>query len=168
MRFAFAILAIGLAMQPTANAQSQNWREYRPDGAGFRIEMPDQPLLKTQDVNGRQAYSAVVGIRKSVAGADLVFLVKYVEASERSGAESEAALDAAVRAMAEGDKLLDVKTEMLGGYPARRFSIEDADKGASEIRSVITDRYFIQAFFLGPVGDPFGKRFLDSFAVVGP
>jgi hypothetical protein len=166
IRFAVAI-AVSLFAAP-ASAQAQNWQEYRPKDGGFRIQMPGKPDLKTEERNGRPTYSATVGLDKSVAGADLVFLVKYQEANRKPGPESEQVLDAVVKAMAEGGKLLSVEKERLGSYPARRFAVEDADKDNSELRSVITDRYFVQVIFLGPSGNPLGKRFLDSFAIVEP
>jgi hypothetical protein len=98
----------------------------------------------------------------------LVFLVKHQEANQKPGPELEEVLDNVVKALAEGGKLLSDKKETLGRYPARRFAVEDADKDNSEMRSVITDRYFVQVIFLGPSGNPLGKRFLDSFTIVEP
>jgi hypothetical protein len=166
MRFLFAVAVAVFAMLSPAYAE--NWQEFRPKDSGFRIEMPDKPELKTEQRNGRPTYSATVGIDKSVAGADLVFLVKYQEANQKPGPDSEKVLDNVVKALAEGGKLLSDKKETLGRYPARRFAVEDADKDNSEMRSVITDRYFVQVIFLGPSGNPLGKRFLDSFTIVEP
>jgi hypothetical protein len=168
MRSAFAAAAVICLILSPAYAQSQDWQEYRPDQGGFRIEMPGKPDLKTEERNGRPTYSAVVGIDKSVAGDDLVFMVKYQEGDNEPGPAAEKILDTVVKAMSEGGKLLDVKNESLGGYPARRFSLEDADKDTYEIRGVITDHYFIQALFIGPAGNAQGKRFLDSFAIIKP
>ena len=168
MRRAFAAAALICSLGTPVYAESQNWQEYRPDEGGFRIEMPGKPELKTEQRNGRPAYSAVVGIDKSLAGDDLVFLVKYQEGDNKPGPDTEKMLDAVVKAMSEGGKLLDVKKESLGGYPARRFSLEDADKDTYQVRSVITDHYFIQALFIGPSGNELGKRFLDSFAITKP
>ena len=168
MRFLIAVAAAVFAMLSPGYAEAQSWQEFRPKDAGFRIEMPGKPELKTEERNGRPTYSATVGLDKSVAGADLVFLVKYQEANRKPGPESEGVLDNVVKAMAEGGKLLSVNKESLGGYPARRFAVEDADKDNSEMRSVITDRHFVQILFLGPSGNPLGKRFLDSFAIIEP
>jgi len=166
MCFLFAVAVAVFAMLSPAYAE--NWQEFRPKDSGFRIEMPDKPELKTEQRNGRPTYSATVGIDKSVAGADQVFLVKYQEANQKPGPDSEKVLDNVVKALAEGGKLLSDKKETLGRYPARRFAVEDADKDNSEMRSVITDRYFVQVIFLGPSGNPLGKRFLDSFTIVEP
>jgi hypothetical protein len=169
MRFFYVSVVIGFAMMlsPT-QAQSQNWQEYRPNDIGFRIEMPDKPVLQIQEINGRPAYSAVVGIDKSVGGTDLVFLVKYQEANKKPGAEPEEILDTVIKALAAGGKLLNMKKEVLGGYPARRLAFEDTEKDRYESRSIVTDRHFIQVIFMGPPDNPLGKRFLDSFDIVTP
>jgi hypothetical protein len=46
--------------------------------------------------------------------------------------------------------------------------IEDADKDKIEARIVLADNRLIQALFVGPAGNPLGRRFLDSFAIVDP
>lgn len=168
MRLVLPVIVIALSLWPAAYAYSPNWQKFQPDGGGFTVEMPDKPELKIEERNGRKTYSALVAIDKAIAGDDLVFLVKYQEATKHSVSENEDVLDNVVKAIAEGGKLLSVNKDKLGGFPARRFAIEDADKDTSELRAVITDRYFVQAIFLGPAGNALGKRFLDSFAVGQP
>ena len=165
MRFLIAFTAIGLAALSSAAAQAENWQKYQPPDIGFSIEMPAAPVLKTDKVSGRPAYSATVAFDKAQAGADKVFLVKYQEARKDLGSDTGPILDRVVKAMLEGNKVLSEKKETLGGYPARRFAFQDADKDTYEVRSVITPKYFIQAIFLGPASDPLGKRFLDSFTI---
>jgi hypothetical protein len=77
-------------------------------------------------------------------------------------------LDAVVKGSAEDKKLLSSKKEMIGGYPARRVLIEDANKDQFESRIVIADNRLIQAIFIGPAGNAVGRRFLDSLAIVEP
>jgi len=167
MRFlvAIGVLAVSLG---SAQAADPAWQELKPAGIGFRVELPDKADIKPQEVNGRMAYSAVVAIDKSVAGADLVFLVKYAASDKTPGPETEALLEQVVKTISDGNKLLSDKKETIGAFPARRFAIEDADKDTTEMRDVITDKYFIQLIFLGPAGNPLGKRFLDSLALAKP
>jgi hypothetical protein len=159
MRLISTVVVMLFAMLPPAYAQSQSWQEYRPKDAGFRVEMPGKPDLKTEERNGKPTYSATVGVEKSVAGEDLVFLIKYQESNKTPGPETEELLDSVVKAMTEGGKLLNDKKETLGRFPARRFSFEDADKDTFEIRGVITDNYFIQALFIGPPAIRWAKDF---------
>jgi len=169
MRLVFAVAAIALAMVSGAHAEAPKWQVYQPKDGGFRIDMPGEPILKTTArKSGGDAYSALVSLDKSSADADMVFLVKYAPMDRKPGPVTAGILDTVVKSMTEGGKLLSEKKEMLGGYPAERFAIEDADKDTSELRSVITDHQFIQVIYLGPPGNPMGKRFLDSFAIVKP
>ena len=167
-RHAFAIVAVVLAFAMPARAQSPDWQTYKPDNGGFSVDMPGKPTLNSETRNGRQNWSATVGIDKATAGTDLVFLVKYQEGGSPPGPDTEAKLDEVVKAMAEGGKLLSVQKETLAGFPSRRFSIEDADKDTYQVRNVVTDKNFIQAIFLGPPDNALGKRFLDSFTMTKP
>jgi hypothetical protein len=161
MRFAFALIALGLVSGLPAHAQT--WDEYRPAGIGFRIEMPGKPKLETQKTKaGNTAYQAIVGFR------DMTFLAIYGTKDEKSPLDTNTLLDAVVKGMTEGKTVLSSKTDMIGGYPARRILIEDADKDKIEARIVLADNRLIQALFVGPAGNPLGRRFLDSFAIVDP
>ena len=163
MRVAIAALAIGLAFSAPALAE-QNWQEFKPAHGGFRVEMPDTPDHKATD-DELPLHTALVAIDKSVAGADLVFIVKYRARREKPGAEAPGVLDAVVKAMAEGNTILSDKSDPIGGFPAREFTLRDKDKDTYQIRAVLTDRYFVEVLFLGPPDNPLGKRFLDSFQV---
>jgi hypothetical protein len=163
MRFAFALIALGLVSGLPAKTHAQTWDEYRPTGIGFRIEMPGKPKLETQKTKaGNTAYQAIVGFR------DMAFLAIYGTKDEKSPLDTNTLLDAVVKGMTEGKTVLSSKTDMIGGYPARRILIEDADKDKIEARIVLADNRLIQALFVGPAGNPLGRRFLDSFAIVDP
>ena len=98
----------------------------------------------------------------------MAFLAIYGTKDEKSPADTNALLDAVVKGMTEGKKIVRSKAEMLGGYPARRILIEDGDKDKIEARIVFADNRLIQALFVGPAGNQLGRRFLDSFAIVDP
>ena len=163
MRLVLALIALGIVAAVPANANAQSWEEYRPDGGGFRVEMPGTPKLETkQSKAGNPDYYATVAFQ------NMAFLAVYSAVDDNNPADSEILLDAVVQGMSEGKKLLSSKKEMIGGYPARRVLIEDTDKDHFEARVVITDKRLIQALFGGPRGNPLGQRFLDSFALVEP
>ncbi len=160
MRLAFAMVALGIVIGLPASAKGQSWQEYRPEGIGFRIEMPGKPKLETRQTKaGKTAYHAVVGLK------DMAFLVVY---GAKDVADSDSALDAVVKAVAADNKLLNSKKEMIGASPARRILVEDADKDQFEFRIVIADNRLIQATFAGPAGNLLGRRFLDSLAILEP
>jgi len=163
MRFVYALIALGLVAGVPTKTNAQTWDEYRPAGIGFRIEMPGKPQLETQKTKaGNTAYQAIVGFR------DMAFLAIYGTKDEKSPADTNALLDAVVKGMTEGKKIVRSKAEMLGDYPARRILIEDGDKDKIEARIVFADNRLIQALFVGPAGNQLGRRFLDSFAIVDP
>lgn len=163
MRLLLAVFAIALAWLPAA--QPANWQAFQPAGGGFRIEMPGKPDLKSEDRNGRKTDTALVAIDKAAAGADLVFMVKYQARSEAPRPEAPAILEEVVKAMSAGNTLISDQKNAMGGYPARQFVMQDADKNTYQVRVVITDRYFIEVMFLGPADNQLGKRFLNSFTV---
>jgi len=160
MRFILGAAFAALLLVPVAS-QAQSWQEYRPKGAGFRIEMPGD--LKLEDKGGKPAtYSAV-----SVVGKDKVFLVNYRDQDDlKLGLDTM--LDAVVEGQSDGKKVVSIKKEKLGAYPARRVRLKDSDNDEYEIRVVIADRRLIQAIFVGTDGDPLGRRFLDSFVILEP
>ncbi len=162
MRFGLALIVLGILTVVPVKANAQSWEEYRPDGGGFRVEMPGAPKLETkQSKAGNPDYYATVAFQ------NMAFLAVY-SAVDNNPADSEILLDAAVQGMSEGKKVLSSKKEMIGGYPARRVLFEDTDKDHFEARAVITGKRLIQALFVGPRGNPLGRRFLDSVALVEP
>ena len=145
MRFALAAIALALVTLVPATAGAQSWEEYRPAGIGFRIEMPGKPKLETQKTKaGNTAYHAVATYR------DMAFLTIYGEKYEKKSDDREALLETVVKSFTESKKVLSSKKEMIGGYPARRVVIEDADKDKFEARIVIADDRLIQAILSDP------------------
>jgi len=163
--FASVITMLMFALAALAPAQAADWQPFEPAGGGFQIEFPGKPTLKSEDRRGRKIDTALYAIDKSVAGADLVFMVKYEARSGDPGPDAPATLEAVVKAMASGNKLIADAADEIDGFPAREFTIQDADKDTYHVRVVITDRYFVQAMFLGPADNALGKQFLESFSV---
>jgi len=162
MRTALMGIAFAIAFTMPATTHAQTWEEYRPDGIGFRIEMPGKPKLETQtSKGGNKAYHASVGMR------NMAFVVMYGEKDDKP-LDADRLLDAAVKGMTEDKKVLSSKKDMIGGLTARRVLVEDADKDNIEARIVIANGRLIQAIFVGPARNATGRRFLDSLAVVEP
>ncbi len=65
MRLVLALIALGIVTAVPAKVNAQSWQEYRPDGGGFRVEMPGTPKLETkQSKNGNPDYYATVAFKK--------------------------------------------------------------------------------------------------------
>ena len=64
MRFGFALIVLGVLTVVPVKANAQSWEEYRPDGGGFRVEMPGTPKLETkQSKAGNPDYYATVAFQ---------------------------------------------------------------------------------------------------------
>lgn len=159
MRFVVALVTLVLTSALPAAAQAQNWVEYRPEGIGFRIEMPNKPKLETKQAKSGVSYNAVAAVGNSA------FLVIYGEKDDKK-VDADILLDAVVKGQSEDKKVLGVKKEKLGGLPARRVRLRDSDDDEYEIRTVILDGRLVQALFVGPLDDPLGRRFLDSLVLL--
>ena len=160
----FTLLALTLALLPPARALTADWQTFEPDGGGFTVEMPGKPSLKSEDRNGHKTDTALVAIDKAAAGANLVFMVKYQARSGAPGPDAAALLQSVVKAMSSGNKLISDDEDEIEGFPARAFVMQDSED-TYQVRVVLTDRYFIEAMFLGPADNALGKRFLESFSV---
>ncbi len=164
MRLTFMAVALGLASLASAPAQAADWQTFAPATGGFQIEMPGKPSLKSEDRGGHIVETALFAVDKATAGANLVFMVKYEARSGAPGPEAPALLEAVVKAMSSGNKLVSDENEAIGGFPAREFVMQDAED-SYQVRAVLTDRYFIEVMFLGPTDNELGERFLESFTV---
>ena len=128
MRFAFALIALGLVAGLPATTRAQTWDEYRagrhriPHRNAGQAEAGETQKTKA----GNTAYQAIVGFR------DMAFLAIYGTKDEKSPLDTNTLLDAVAKGMTEGKTVLSSKADMIGGYPARRILIEDADKDKSK------------------------------------
>ena len=161
MRLALAL--IGLLIFAPAYAQPLDWQQYKPASIGFSVELPGKPELSRQEGAVAPGVDALVAFNRQDPAKTLVFLVKYTEYPPRP--DSEAVLDVLSHALAGKYTLLSEQKEMLGGYPARRFTLE-AHNNLQQMRVVITNRYLIQVLFGGPLGDAMGKRYLESLTII--
>jgi hypothetical protein len=158
LRWVIALMAF-VAADP---ARALDWTEYRPDGIGFRIEMPYKPQLqKNPTASGSFTHHATAIV------ADSVFLVIYTDARHGGSSDAEALLDGVVKSQSEGKTVLGVKKETIGGKSARRLRMRDSDKIEFEIRSTIINDRLLQVLFVGPLDDPIGRRFLESLVLIG-
>ena len=78
----------------------------------------------------------------------MAFLAIYGTKDEKSPLDTNTLLEAVAKGMTEGKTVLNSKADMIGGYPAWRILIEDADKDKIEARIVFADNRLIQALFV--------------------
>jgi hypothetical protein len=102
-----------------ASAEQMRWIEYRPAGEGFRVEMPENPEIVSNEINSKFG-----SLKQIVAKVDLVdrwFAVAYLDVPEEKSSAN------------------DVETQLDGARDgAVRGSTTDGNKatsGASPLRS---------------------------------
>src|SRR4051812_31309074 len=168
-RWMVVVLVASLAV-PIAWAQQQ-WIEYRPPGAGYRIEYPGQPSPFVDDSppgRGPRMY----GVEFEAQGGTGYYASVYNDYGNAE-ANPEAWLDVRRDAAARGNPGASLRNEqriMIGGVAARRIVIDVAPKKLVivQLMAISGDRLY-QASWVGPRGSENGAdvaRFLGSFAFV--
>jgi hypothetical protein len=162
-----------------ASAEQMRWIEYRPAGEGFRVEMPENPEIVSNELNSK--FGPLKQIVAKVELVDRWFAVAYLDVpEEKSGSAAndvetqlDGGRDGAVRGMTtDGNKatLRSEKRMSVSGYPAREIIVDiPALKIVTVMRLlVVKKRMFSLGFtsFAGSEGKSDVNRFLDSFVVL--
>lgn len=160
--------AIAIVLTFTGPAWAQTWSEYRPAGAGYRIEMPDTPQVSSNEVTTK-----IGRIQITMAMIDknpIAFIVGHNDYPKDyvAGTTADKILDGVRDGQVGKDKLIGEERLKMDTYPARRISIlKGKEITVSHIVLVGTRLY--QASYIGPLGTEKGadaQRFMNSFAVV--
>jgi hypothetical protein len=162
---AFIITCCGLALA------EQAWLEYRPAGAGFRVEMPGKAQVSKEDIKTDVGQvpttTAVVEVGTSVA-----FVVMHSNYTDKqlTGRTPERILNGARDGSARGKILRSEQQLTVGGHPARRLIIDDKAGFVFLSQIVLVGTQLNQAIFVsqtkGAEDSADAKRFIESFAVV--
>jgi hypothetical protein len=156
----------------SASALAQTWKEFRPEGVGYSVEMPGQWELSSQDVptaiGPMKAYMAAVNMPTR---AYMTMYMTYPADAVRTRPVDtmlDGARDGAV-ANVKG-KLRSEQRLTINGLAAREIVIDAPNN------LVVINRYFllqatlVQALLAGlkdVESDPDTRRFLGSLKVVG-
>lgn len=168
-RFLSRFLLLALAVLSAAPAAAQAWVEYKPEGAGYRVELPEPPKLRNERTSTRggpaDVYMAFVD-RGPVA-----FIVGHTDYSPAAlqGRDPDAVLDDVVRGQAGRNTIREMKPTAISGRPGRFAIIEAPQNQVLVSRTVVVGNRLFQAIYVGPAGSEVGddaRRFLDSFALV--
>jgi hypothetical protein len=152
-------------------AFGQAWVEFRPAGAGFRIEVPSEPQIKKEAIK-TDAGPVPTTIAVAELGTTMAFVVMYSQYTEKqlAGRSSDQVLDGARDGSVKTRSLRNEQRLTMSGHPARRLII-DADNGMVFMSQIVlVGPQLIQAIFAGSAkGAENGaeaKRFVESFAIV--
>jgi hypothetical protein len=172
MRFLLprVVVLLGLAVAPAGNqALAQDWVEHKPDGVGYRVEMPVAPKISSRDVP-----SAVGPIKTTMALVDrgrVGFIVSHNDypAEAVKATPKEQLLDAIRNGQVGAHKLRGEEKITISGQPARHLVIDTAQGQVVVSRLVMVEARLFQAIYVGPKGSEDGddaKRFINSFQLV--
>jgi hypothetical protein len=161
-------LVVAFAVPVAAPAHAQ-WAEYKPDGIGYRVEMPGAPKIQSRDVP-----SAVGPIKTTMAFVErgrTGFIVSYNDypAEAVKATPREQLLDAIRNGQVGSHKLRGEEKITINGQPARHLVIDTAQGQVVVSRLVMVEARLFQVIYLGPKGSEDGddaKRFLASFQLV--
>jgi hypothetical protein len=163
-----AVAALALLGSVPAQAQQQ-WTDYRPAGAGYRIALPGTPVASETD-----AATAVGQVHSSIAtldqGGKTFVVMRTVYPQAVAGASPRKVMTSARDGLASNGKLRETKDLSINNLPARRLIIDRTDTGrVMVVLQVMSGTSLYQAFCLVRMGEetsPDVERFLGSFALV--
>jgi hypothetical protein len=168
----FVVLVSLAFLAATAPASAQQaWLEYRPPGAGFRVEFPGTPKLDSTDLQSR-AGPIHLSYATYQNGPDSTFVSTHtVYAAMPATADPQTLLGGARNGAVKGinGKLREEKRLTVGGRPALLFTIDGPDgTRVAVVLAVANGNNLYQAIAGMPAGQENSadvKRFLDSLAL---
>ena len=150
----------------TGCMQSEDWKEFKPDGAGFSVLMPGTPQDSSQKLPAvagdipNHLYTATRG--------DQAFIVGYNDIPERLNAagKTEKLLNGARDGAASKGTIREEKKIALDGNPGREIVIDSPNGIASRMRIYLVKNRFYQTLVSvrkGKENDADVFKMLDSF-----
>jgi hypothetical protein len=160
-----------LALSGIQPAEAQQWIEYQPDGAGYRIAFPGKPTEETREVNtniGRiRMRTCALGV-----GNAMFMTISSIYPPQVSMGDPQKNLDGARNGSVRNvnGTLRTEQALNFGDAPARHLVIDiPKDNQAADTLVVLDGHKLVQAIYVGPRGTeetPEVRRFLTSFALV--
>ena len=169
-RIALPALLLSLMTFTASPVHAQQWQEYRPDGAAYRIEFPGSPVQNTRDVA-----TNIGTIHMQTSSVDVggkTYMMIRSEYPPTVAINPEKSLDGARNGSVRrtGGVLRSESRTTVGQAPARHLIIDMPQTNQSADALMILDgRELLQAIYVGPHGTeetPEARRFLASFESV--
>jgi hypothetical protein len=149
---------------------AQSWIEYRPAGGRYRVEMPDTPIVQTEDIKTDDGRT-VTQIRAVVERRRTAYVVAHIDYPEDVG--RDASPDTLLKRMRDGmiqnRRLRRDVALTVSGEAAREFVAVGTDGLTIIMRGVWSGNRLFQIIVGGADGveaQPDTMRFLDSFSLV--
>ena len=151
--------------------QAQNWIDHRPNGGGYRVAFPAQPI----EDGGRNVDTTIGAGKMRTSAVEIdgkIFMtIDSVYPSNLAMGDPESDLDIVRDGGVQNvnGKLLSEERLSIDNAPARRVVIDIPHSNqAAEALIVLDDHRLFQAVYVGPRGTQSteeANRFLSSFAL---
>jgi hypothetical protein len=162
------VFLVSLAL--AGSAAAQEWKQYGPDGAGYRVEFPGQPV---EDVSDVPTNIGQIRMRTSslTVGDKMFMTITSSYPREVSMGDPQKNLDGARNGSLQNTngKLLREEQISVNSKPARHLLIDMPQDNLADTILVLDDHQLLQAIYIGPrrIGEPpEARRFLTSFTPV--
>jgi hypothetical protein len=163
-----ALLSLTLIGAPAA--QAQNWIDHRPNGGGYRVAFPAQPIE-----DGRNVDTSVGAVKMRTTAVEIdgrIFMtIDSIYPSNYAMGDPESALDI-VRDGGVSNvngKLLSEEKLSIDSAPARRVLIDIPHTKQAAVALMVLDGHRLyQTVYVGPrdtQGTDEANRFLSSFSL---
>jgi hypothetical protein len=159
-----AATAVASAVK-NAQAQADNWREYRRDDLGDRVEMPGEPKVETEEDEFKDVW--IRSLSAEVDQDGVLLGVTWTEFKDVVAAE-EAFKVFHHGLRGAGFPVTREITLVMNGFPAREI-IGESDHLNFIHRVVVVDNVTIATAAFGDRGihtSPVARRFVDSFRLL--
>ncbi len=165
-------VGVVLAFVVPLTTLAQSWIEYRPAGGRYRVEMPDTPIVQTEDITidgGR----TVMQIRAIVEKRRAAYISAYVDYPDDiiQGASTETLLKRMRDGMTKDRRMRRDVALTISGMAGCEFVAIDRNGYVIITRAALSGNRLFQIMVGGPDGveaQPDTMRFLDSFSLVRP
>ncbi len=162
--------AILMSFVLSVPAGAQEWRQYQPDGGGYRVEFPGQPV---EDVREVPTNIGQVRMRtSSLTVGDKVFMtITSIYPNQVNMGDPQKNLDGARNGSVQNIKGTLRREERLdvNNMPARHLLIDMPQDNLADTLLVLDGHQLLQAIYIGPrrtEEPPEARRFLSSFTLV--
>lgn len=170
--FLMVCVGVVLAFVVPLTTLAQSWIEYRPAGGRYRIEMPDTPLVQTEDIKidgGR----TITQIRAILDRRRTAYVMAYADYPDDiiQGASPEVLLQRMRDGMIQDRRVRRDVALTISGMPGCEFVLVDRNGYVIVTRAALSGNRLFQIMVGGPDGveaQADTMRFLDSFSLVRP
>ena len=161
---------LSLTLAGAQAVQAQQWIDHRPNGGGYRVAFPAQPIE-----DGRNVDTTLGAVKMRTTAVEIdgrIFMtIDSVYPANLPMGDPESDLDLVRDGGVQNvnGKLLSEERLSIGNAPARRVVIDIPHSNqAAEALIVLDDHRLFQAVYVGPRGTQSteqANRFLSSFAL---